>query len=369
MTYIKKDYWKNMINSAFKIFTVLFFSISFVFAEAQSNISPPKLSGPDSYTWILLPDLQTYQKFGRNQAIFDLMVGWIKDQKKQLNIQLVLCVGDLVEQNNILVPDGINGDQTSLEQWNSVSASFAKLDGEIPYILCTGNHDYGFQNAENRYSHFNSYFHPLWNNLSVDFLVEMAPNALGVPTLENACFEWKSPLNQDFLIFSIEFAPRDEILAWTKEIASKEKYKNHIGVILTHSYLNSEGKHIVRERYPLENANYGETIWRELIRPLSNIQFVFSGHVASSDGHQGQVAYRTDVNSTGESVHQILFNAQREGGGWHGNGGNGWLRILEFLPDRKTLIVKTFSPLFHISPETRHLSWRNESFDKFNLTY
>ena len=61
----------------------------------------------------------------------------------------------------------------------------------------------------------------------------------------------------------------------------------------------------------------------------------------------------------------MMFNAQTHGGGWHGNGGDGWLRILEFLPDQQTVIVKTFSPFFALSPSTIDKSWRNETYDSF----
>lgn len=352
-----------------KLICLTFVMFTLMHINGQPNAETPILTEPESYSWILLPDLQTYQKFGRNQAIVDLMLEWILDQQDNLNIQLVLCVGDLVEQNNILYPDSINGNQNSFEQWNSVSASFSKLDGNIPYILSTGNHDYGIKSAENRYSQFNSYFPPARNNLSNKFLIEMAPNAQGVPTLENACFEWESPLKQKFLIFTLEFAPRIEILEWAKQITSREEYRDYIGVVLTHSYIDSKGEHIEKEGYPLTDANYGKTIWKELIEPSPNIQFVFSGHIASSKEHQGQVAHRMDTISSGRNVHQILFNAQREGGDWHGNGGDGWLRILEFMPDKKTVKVATFSPLFYISPSTRHLSNRKESYDDFIISY
>ncbi|MDB4668291.1 hypothetical protein OAF06_05905 [Akkermansiaceae bacterium] len=44
----------------------------------------------------------------------------------------------------------------------------------------------------------------------------------------------------------------------------------------------------------------------------------------------------------------MLFNAQGLGGGSkkEGNGGDGWLRLLTFEPDGKTMTVRTFSPLF-----------------------
>ncbi len=351
------------------IFTSILISNGCLQLFSQTTIDAPKLSESGSYTWILLPDVQTYQKFGRNQAIFQLMTDWIIDQKEDLNIQMVLCMGDLVEQNNILVPDGVNGDQTSVQQWKAVQSGFSKLNNLVPYILCTGNHDYGIKSAENRYSQFNSYFPPQLNPLNKSLLVEMAPNAQGVPTLENACYEWKSPMGQLFLFFSLEFAPRDEILQWANQLAAKDEYVNHIGVVITHSYQDSKGERTMKERYPLIKANYGKTVWDELIEPSDNIEFVFCGHIADSESHKGQVGYREDVNHTGKLIHQMLFNAQREGGGWHGNGGDGWLRILEFLPNERTIKVSTFSPLFWISPSTRHLAWRTENYNQYIISY
>jgi len=336
---------------------------------AQKDSLAPKLSDPRSFTWILLPDPQTYNKFGRNQPIFQLMTAWIKDQQQKLNIQLVLCVGDLVEQNNIQHPDSVNGDQTSVEQWQAVSAAFKKLNGVVPYILCTGNHDYGIKSAENRYSQFNSYFPPQFNPLTQKILVEMAPNAEGVPTLENACYEWKSPFGQSFLLFALEFAPRKAVLDWAKQVAARPAYRNHTGVMITHSYLNSDGKRIVKEKYKVSDANYGEAMWQQFVQPSSNIRFVFSGHIGNSNEHIDQVGYRLDTNAANKTVHQMVFNAQREGGGWHGNGGDGWLRILEFLPDQQTVKISTFSPLFYSSPSTRHLSWRKEWYDEYTVTY
>jgi hypothetical protein len=51
----------------------------------------------------------------------------------------------------------------------------------------------------------------------------------------------------------------------------------------------------------------------------------------------------------------MVFNAQALGGGWYGNGSEGWLRILEFLPDGKTVKVKTFSPFLLSHPPSGNL--------------
>lgn len=48
-------------------------------------------------------------------------------------------------------------------------------------------------------------------------------------------------------------------------------------------------------------------------------------------------------------------------------GGDGWLRIMEFMPDGKTIKIKTFSPFFAISPTTEKYAWRTEEFDQLIL--
>ena len=99
------------------------------------------------------------------------------------------------------------------------------------------------------------------------------------------------------------------------------------------------------------------------MQPSSNIEMVLCGHI-SGEG------YKCDENKVGKSVHQILFDAQSMGGGHrYGNGGDGWLRILEFFPDGKTVKVKTFSPLFGISPTTRPYAWKKDARNEFTLEF
>ena len=157
------------------------------------QVNKPQLENPKSSSMILLPDPQTYTKFDTNQPIFDLMTAWVAANIKPLSVQAVHCTGDLVEQNEYLVPDKVNGNQTSTQQWKAASEAFAKLDGKVPYAICGGNHDYGYTRSENRLCHFPDYFpverNPLWK----DCLVSVCNNAFGIPTLENAAFEFDIP--------------------------------------------------------------------------------------------------------------------------------------------------------------------------------
>jgi hypothetical protein len=335
---------------------------------AQNGL--PKLENEDSWSMVVLPDPQSYSKFELNQPIFELMTRWIKLNKEKLNIELVLCEGDLVEHNNIHVGDGVNGDQNSVQQWTAVRKAFAVLDTVVPYVLCTGNHDYGSKSAENRYCQLNSYFPPNKIPETRKILKGMMPNFSGEPTLENAWYEFVSPHGLKYLIVSLEFNARDTIVEQARDLIARPEYAEHRGIILTHSYMKpmSEGNALIeKEGYPLKDVNHGKALWEKLIEPSTNLEMLFCGHIGGTQNFTQNVGYRNDKNKAGKEVHQMVFNAQTAGGGWHGNGGDGWLRILEFMPDKKTVVVKTFSPYFAFSPTSIHQAWRNETYDNFRF--
>ena len=118
-----------------------FFLLCFLLFISSYSQNKPTLSDKNSFSMILLPDPQSYTKFDTNQPIFELMTAWVASVKKNLAVKAVLCTGDLVEQNECLVPDNVNGNQTSEEQWKAASRAFERLDHRLPYIICGGNHD------------------------------------------------------------------------------------------------------------------------------------------------------------------------------------------------------------------------------------
>jgi hypothetical protein len=90
------------------------------------------------------------------------------------------------------------------------------------------------------------------------------------------------------------------------------------------------------------------------------------GNLSEID-YQPTTSYRVDKASDGRNVVQMMFNSQNGDGDWNGNGGDCWLRILEFKPDGKTIGVRTFSPLFALSRLTQHLAWRTAPYDQFEF--
>ena len=340
----------------------------------------PALEEEGSFSMIMVPDPQSYVKFAANQPLFELQTAWIAQNIKRLNIKAALFTGDMVEQNNKLIsaplPNEYNGDQTSRQQWEAISRGLARLDNRLPYIACQGNHDLGYIAAEYRYSMMPDYIYPERNMAFEKTLVSTGANYEGIHTMENAAFEFHDKAWGDLLIISFEFAPRDEALDWARQLIESERFVNHKVIILTHSFLATNGERIVEEGYKLTPRNWAQAVWDKLIYPSKNIKMVLCGHTGNppkiKDGekvnYQPTTCYRVDKAADGHEVVQMMFNSQNGDGSWNGNGGDCWLRILEFRPDGKTIGVRTFSPLFAQSRLTKHLAWRTDAYDQYLLT-
>ena len=340
----------------------------------------PALEEEGSFSMIMVPDPQSYVKFAANQPLFELQTAWIAQNIKRLNIKAALFTGDMVEQNNKLIsaplPNEYNGDQTSRQQWEAISRGLARLDNRLPYIACQGNHDLGYIAAEYRYSMMPDYIYPERNMAFEKTLVSTGANYEGIHTMENAAFEFHDKAWGDLLVISSEFAPRDEALDWARQLIESERFVNHKVIILTHSFLATNGERIVEEGYKLTPRNWAQAVWDKLIYPSKNIKMVLCGHTGNppkiKDGekvnYQPTTCYRVDKAADGHEVVQMMFNSQNGDGSWNGNGGDCWLRILEFRPDGKTIGVRTFSPLFAQSRLTKHLAWRTDAYDQYLLT-
>ena len=342
-----------------------------VAVKPVAKFQEPFLSNEDSWTMVVIPDVQAYTERPRNHGILDIMNCWIVDNQDKLNIQQVLFTGDLVYRNDFHKISPTRQSLLAKEQWKGFSRIMERLDGRIPYILCTGNHDYGATSAEGRNTWYNEFFPTDRNPQSRKHLIGCNRNTFGQATLEAAAYEFKAPApdKRKFLIITLPFAPTDKDLKWALDIANSPKYEKHIGVILTHSYLDCKGQRLTKENYRLNKlgGNPGEGIFKKLVYPAKNIRLVVCGHIARPEKWDAGISFSTDKNHLGKTVNQMAFNTQAIGGGWHGNGGDGWLRLLEFMPDKKTVKAKTFSPFFAISPSTNHLAWKKGPLDEFTF--
>ena len=341
----------------------------------------PALEDSGSFTMIMVPDPQSYTKFAANQPLFDLQTAWIAQNIQRLNIKAALFTGDMVEHNGKQIsgalPNPYNGDQTGRQQWEAVSRALSRLDNRLPYVVAQGNHDIGHITATSRHTIAPEFIRPERNILFEKCLVSTCENWQGVHTMENSAYEFEDKAWGKLLVITFEFAPRDEAIEWAKKLTTSEQYKNHKVIIITHSWLDTPGNRITKESYTLRPCNWPEDVWQKLVYNSNNICMVLCGHTGDDPDikvgdvkgtdYQPTASFRVDKAADGRDIPQMMFNSQQGDGDWNGNGGDCWLRILEFKPDGKTISVRTFSPLFAISQLTKDLAWRTAEYDDFDI--
>jgi hypothetical protein len=103
----------------------------------------------------------------------------------------------------------------------------------------------------------------------------------------------------------------------------------------------------------------GENIYQKLVNPHADqIFLVFCGHLDVED-------HRTET--VGEYfVYEVVSDYQEES-----NGGNGWLKILEFSPLHDKIFVRTYSPYldaYHSNPDSHFTLDYNMTSIQSNIT-
>jgi hypothetical protein len=271
---------------------------------------------PGSWTLAVLPDTQIYSQ--NYPELFKDQTRWIVANRDRLNIKYVLHLGDIV---NV---------QTT-QQWDNAKAAISILDGHVPYALAPGNHD----TFGDRTSMINTYF-PVSNYVSwPTFGGAMIPNQA-----ENTYHRFSAG-GVDWLIFSLEWAPRNGSVDWANQIATN--YPHHRKILITHAYMYYDDtrydwatKGSSQSWSPHSAGNDGEELWQKLVKVNTNFVMVFNGHVLN-DG----LGRLSSTNDFGQVVHQMLVNYQMKA-----LGGEAFLRLVEFHPDGKTIQVRAYSPYY-----------------------
>lgn len=299
--------------------------------------SPPLEAG--TITLAVLPDTQYYADC--DSPHFSAQTQFVAREAKRRNIRALLTLGDLTEHN---VP----------REWDYVRAGVRLVQDEVPVVLVSGNHDHGEGGTANRRAtRFREHF-PAPPGRAAQALAE----SLAPGDLENAYYRVETPrVTLGFL--ALEWSPRTATVAWANRVLAR--YPKDRVVVLTHAYLYHDDtrydwwkagskqewnplwyrtakrdseRETTRENLHPDGAADGEMLWNTLVRKHPGIFLVLSGHVLE-DGN----ALLTSRGDNGNVVQQVLVNYQmlREGG-------LGYLRLLELLPDGRTLRMKTYSP-------------------------
>ncbi|OGV36288.1 MAG: hypothetical protein A2X48_13240 [Lentisphaerae bacterium GWF2_49_21] len=241
----------------------------------------------DKFTIAVIPDSQQEILNDKDTRLKNRMQ-WLADNKKDLNLKMVLHVGDMM-----------NWDTPDHAQYERNSKGFEILDkAGIPYALALGNHDTaatkeggsaapGNVNTNLRNtSTFDTYF-PTTRFKALEGVFEKGK-------VGNSCHTFKAG-GLDWLVISLELWARTEEVEWAKKVV--EDHPRHNIIIVTHSFLNG-GSAIEKS-----NGGYGNNspqfIFDNLVKKYGNIRLVFCGHVG---GH----GYRTDKGGNGNTIYEFV---------------------------------------------------------------
>ena len=299
-------------------------------------VEEPAPFTPGSWTMVMLPDTQVYCDDSTGK-IFNNMTQWIVDNKEARNIALVTHVGDITNSNYD-------------SQWTVAKTALSKLDNEVPYVLAVGNHDY--TSGVRTSTKLNDYFSHTDNSFNDPAQGGILAGVYQAGRLENAYYEFTAPDGRKMLIFALEYGPRQAVLDWTKAVAQQERYSDYSAMVVTHAYLYNDDTRYDWDLYGTSqvanphaystfnsDTNDGQEMWEEVVGVVGNFEMVHCGHViGEANSDDDGVGYLASTGENGNVVHQMLFNAQHLSAG-----GDGWMRLLEFQPDGKTVRVKTYS--------------------------
>jgi hypothetical protein len=215
------------------------------------------------------------------------------------------------------------------------------LDGKVPYGILPGNHDmnggyspplgagatyYEKYFPASRYENY-SYWGGSYDS---DSVISSSPN------MNN--YQLFSAGGMDFIALNLQYQPPADVLSWAGSVLSK--YPDRRAIISTHAYIYSDGAWVVG----------GPVIWKNLVVPYNNVFLVLCGH------ELGEAKKIDNLDNNNRTVYQLLSDYQG-----FPEGGDGYLRIIKFVPSENTIYVKTYSPYLD--------SYRTNSDSQFELYY
>lgn len=316
-----------------------------------TNVAGQQLTGnpatvtPGSFTIAIVGDTQNYSS--SRPEIFHNVTQWIADNAAARNIRFVIQDGDIVNTASVT------------SQWNVARAAMDRLNGVVPYAVVRGNHDIGSQyDLPQRFGPGSPYSQQ--PTLTGYYEVPNQPTW----DMRNTYHTFEAN-GQEFLVLTVDISAGPDVVAWANQVIESNPYAR---VILdTHAYSYDGGQRfnhaidphdpqgrtvdqvrdeLLRQNQPdsiYNGAVYGgqdgETLWQNLVSQHENVAFMISGHQFEDFD---QFKYHQENGVHGNSVHELLVDPQNMA-----NGGNGWIRLLEFDPDNLTVHVKTFSPFLN----------------------
>ncbi len=275
----------------------------------------------EAFTIVALPDTQNYVDSATNAPLFTQQTQWIADEfsgANTRNIQFVTHLGDLVSTGS------------DLTQWGRADASLSVLDSAgIPYGVLPGNHD--LNDTGNK------------NTGTVNYVNHFGPTRFagdawygGADPSGNNSYQTFRAGGYEFIHLSLEWRPADNRpqrtpspIAWAQSVLDANPGTPVI--LSTHEYIDDN---------PAGRGAAGDALWEQLIDSNDQIFLVLNGHNHGAGGLNDGEYHQVSTNAGGNAVYEVLQNYQD-----YPNGGDGWLRLIEFDVPNNQISFETYSPV------------------------
>ncbi len=282
------------------------------FYGRRINNLPP---GPD-FTVIAMPDTQHYTDGVGDAANFAAQTQWIVDNRELRNIVFVTGLGDIVENGN-----------ASDAEWQIAHNAYSLIEDPlttlladgIPFGLAVGNHDQspigGGSGAST--TKYNQYF-------GVSRFSGRGYYGGHHGSDNDNNYELFSAGGMDFIVIHFEYdtTPEQAVLDWADALLTTHSDRR---AILTTHYMINQGN-------PGSWGAQGQALYNAL-SDHPNLFLMLGGHI-HGEGRRQDTAVNGNVVTTLLSDYQDLPN-----------GGNGFLRIMQFSPANDAITVYTYSPV------------------------
>jgi len=251
------------------------------------------------FSLVVIPDTQyeTADTYGNPQMLYS-QTQWIADNKTDSNIVYVSHVGDIT-QSNLTV------------EWQRADTAMSIIENaDIPFSLCTGNHD-GLDNTD-----FDDYF-------GADRFTDKSWYGGHYSTSNVNNYSFFEEGGMEFMVIHLQYAVSsfNAILHWASDLL--KTYSEKRAIVVSHDILEPDG----------DFSAEGQEIYDSL-KANPNLFLMWGGHYHTAPLYGSR---RTDVYN-GNTIHTVMSCYQ------HTNGGDGWIRLAKFSPADDSIYVSTYSP-------------------------
>ncbi len=281
---------------------------------------------------VTIPDTQFYTVNTGGSTYFNAETTWIANNQAAQNIVFVTHTGDITQ-------DGDNN--TNDSEWVIADTAMSILERDIanplddvPYSISPGNHD-DLGSVGGVLAHYDAHF-PVSRFASKPYYGgHYGSNNDNSYSLFNVA-------GMHFIVINLDCGsdnPPTAVLNWAGGLLKDDVSRR--GIVVCHDPMDSNGSF----------SSQGQAVFNALM-DNPNWALMLAGHAGT--------VVRSDAGADGHLIYSVMADYEGEP-----NGGNGYIRLMEFQPANNQIQVSTYSPTLNNGAG----GYKTGAGDQFTIPY